>query len=70
MGTLRKKGLIGNKQGPQGPQKLCSLKSFKIQNSPPTRHFHSCNHNKWLPYQILVDKPVNNVQISPQTTNV
>ncbi len=26
-----------------------------------TGHFHSCNHQKWLPYQIIGDKTVKNV---------
>ena len=31
-----------------------------------TGHFHFCNHQKWLPYQILGGKTVKNVQIDPQ----
>ncbi len=40
-------------------------KSLKIQHSlHDTVNFHSCNHQTWLAYQILVK----NVQINPQTT--
>ncbi len=35
-----------------------------------TGHFHSCNHQKWLPYQILGGKTVKSVQIDPQTTDL
>ena len=35
------------------------------QPSTDTGHFHSCNHKKWLPYQILGGKIVKNVQIDP-----
>ncbi len=35
-----------------------------------TGHFHSCNHQKWLPYPILGGKTLNNVQIEPQTTEI
>ena len=39
------------------PQKLSALKSLKTQNPPnDTEHFHSFNHQKWLPYQILGGK--------------
>ncbi len=35
-----------------------------------TGHFHSCNHQKRLTYQILVGKPVKNVTIFQQTTKI
>ena len=49
----------------QGPQKLSSLKSLKIQDTPTdTVHFHSSNHQKWLPSQILT------TEISSKKQNV
>ena len=54
------------KQGPQGPQKLSSLISLKIHNSPnDNSHFRSCNYQKLRSYQILGGKTVKNVQINP-----
>ena len=53
------------KRGPQGPQKLSSLKSLK--NLADANHFHSFNHHKWLPYQIIGGKTAKNVQINSQT---
>ena len=49
-----------------------SLKSLKMQNSPGAHnsHFHSFNQRKWLPYKILGGKPVKNVKIDPQTTEI
>ncbi len=49
-----------------------SLNSLKIQNlqSIPTGHFHSSNHQNWLPYQILGSKAVKYVQIDLQTTEI
>ncbi len=35
-----------------------------------TRHFYSCNHQKWIPYQIIGGKTVMNVQIDTQTTEI
>ncbi len=32
--------------------------------------FHSSNHHKWIPYQILGSKTVKNVQIGQQTTEI
>ncbi len=40
---------------------LKTLKSLKIQNSPPIPDI--LNHKKWLPYQILGYKTIKNVQI-------
>ena len=42
----------------------------KFKNPDDTRHFHSSNHHKWLPYQILGGKTVNNVQIDQQTMDI
>ena len=44
-----------------------SLKSLKTHPHPltDTWHFHSCNHQKWLPKQILGGKTANSVQIDP-----
>ena len=53
------------KQGPQGPQKLSSQKSLKIQTPTDTGNLHSYIHQKWLPYQIPGIKAVKNVQIDP-----
>ena len=35
-----------------------------------TGHFHPCNHQKWLPYQILSSKTIKNVQIDPHTSKM
>ncbi len=35
-----------------------------------TGHFHSSNHQKRLPYQILGGKTVGDVQIDPQATEI
>ena len=35
-----------------------------------TGHFHSCNQQKGLPYQILGVETVKSVQIDPQTTKI
>ncbi len=32
--------------------------------------FHSFNHHKWRPYQILGGKTIKNVQIDPQTAEL
>ncbi len=37
-----------------------------LKKQGPQGHFHSCNHQKWLLYQIQGDKTINNVQIDPQ----
>ena len=34
------------------------------------QRFHSSNHHKWLPYQILGGKTVKNNQSDPQTTDM
>ena len=49
-------------QSPKGPRKLSSLETLKITGM--------CHETikKWLPYQILSDKTVKNVQIDQQTT--
>ncbi len=47
-----------SEQGPQGPQKLSSLKSFNIQNFPPIP-------GTFTPAAIISGKPVKNVQIDP-----
>ncbi len=42
------------------------------QNSKSTTDtglFYSCNHQKWLHYQIVGGKILQNVQIDPQTTD-
>ncbi len=55
------------KQGSHGSQKLSSIKSLKIENpTTDTGHIPSTNHQKNIPYQILGDKTVENVQIDPQ----
>ncbi len=49
------------KQGPQGPQKLSSLKLLVIEKKTPiTWNFHSCKHKKWLHYKILGEKTAKN----------
>ncbi len=55
---------------------IFSLVSFiSIYSFPSTKDinktieaqpFHSSNHQKWLPYQILGGKPVRDVNIDPQ----
>ena len=42
----------------------------KVNRTTETQHFHSSNHHKWLPYQILGGKTVKNVQRGPQTTEI
>ena len=39
-------------------------------NRTTESHFLSPNHHKWLPYEILGNKTVKNVQIDPQTTEI
>ncbi len=58
--------MIIKENGPQGPQKLSSLKTLKIQNP----HRYSCNHHKWLPYKIIFHRTVKNVKIDPQITEI
>ena len=41
-----------------------------IKEGPRGKHFHYCNHKKWLPLQIRGAKTVKNVQIDPQTTEI
>ena len=55
------------RQGPQGLQKLRSLKSRKIQNNPPTPDIFTT-----APIRIgfLIKKTVKNVQIDPKTTEI
>ena len=43
---------------------------LKKNSEPPvtdTDHIYLSNNHNWLPYQILGDKTVTNVQIDPQT---
>ncbi len=48
--------------------KLSSLKSLKIKKKPiDTGHIHSCNHHKWLSYEIQGGKSVKDVEIDEQT---
>ena len=48
---------------------LSFLKYLKIQIRPTNAGlFHSSNHQKWLPYQILGRKKVKNDQIYQQKT--
>ena len=47
--------------------KDCIQNRNRITEAQP---FHSSNHHKWLPRQILGGKTVKNVQISPQTTDI
>ena len=35
----------------------------KLNRTTKAQHFHSSNHHKWLPYQILSGKTVKNVKI-------
>ena len=60
------------KQGSQGLQKLGSLNSLKINLPHPIlKHGNvPLNHYKWLHYQILGVKTVNNVQIDPQIREI
>ena len=60
LATMKKKII------PQEPQKLSSRNHIKFRNLHRYRGFHSCNHRKWLSYQILCGKTVKNVQIHPQ----
>ncbi len=54
-------------QGPQEQQKSSSLKSPRILNTQPIPGiYYSCNHQKWLSYQILDNKTVNNDKSSHQ----
>ncbi len=54
-------------QGQQRPQKLNFLNHLKCHPLPTdTSRFNSFNPQKWLPYQILGGKTVENVQIDPQ----
>ena len=53
------------KQGPQGPQKLSSLKSLEIIKKT-LEH----GNKKWLPYKIIGATTVKKVQIDPQTTEI
>ena len=57
-------------QGPKGPPKLSSKNHLKLETPTDTEIFHSCNHNKWLPYQIVGGETVKNVQIDPKTTEI
>ncbi len=44
-----------------------SIKSLKNSRRPiDTGHFHSSNHQKWLPFQLLGGKTLRNVQIDQQ----
>ena len=54
-------------QGPRGSD-LSNHLDFKSFTN--IGHFHSCNHQKWLPYQILGCKTVMNVQIDSQKTKI
>ncbi len=42
----------------------------KAKNTTKAHLFHSSNHHKWLPYQILGGKTKKNVQIDSQTTDI
>ena len=57
-----------NKQGPQGPQKLSSLKSLKIRN--PHRTFSLLQPSEMASLSNSRWKPIKNVQIDPQATNM
>ena len=50
--------------------KLCLIEIKGPQNLEAqlssTKNFHSCNHQKLLPYQILGGKTEKNVQVDPQ----
>ena len=46
------------------------LKHVTFKTLTVTVHFHSCNHRKWLPCQILGGKLIKNVQIDQQTTEM
>ncbi len=57
----------------QGTQKLRSLKSLNIQNSPHRYRSFSLDPatiKKWLPCQNLGSKTVRNFQIDQQTTDI
>ncbi len=43
---------------------------FGLKTMSKGQAFHSSNHHKWLSYQILGGKTVQNVQIDPQTTEI
>ncbi len=68
--SYSKETIYADKKGPHGPQKLSSLKTLLIKKNIPHGYFHSCNHKKWLPYQILGGKTVKNVQIDLQTMKI
>ena len=59
-------GILYMKQGWQHPQKITYIKP----RCNYTRHFHSSHHHKWLSYQIICGKPVQNVEIDPQTKEI
>ena len=46
---------IGNLKYIEGHKKKDKI-NLKLKNSTVTGYFHSSNHKKWLPYQILGDK--------------
>ncbi len=48
-----------------------SALSYYLNSKPhtDTRHLLSCNHQKWLPYQIIGVKTVKNVQIDDSKIN-
>ena len=51
-------------------QRMYIGKINKNYRTKQAQFFHSSNHPKWLPYQILGGKTVINVQIDPQTTEI
>ena len=58
--------IIDLKQDPR----LAPLNHLKFKTLHGYRGFRSCNHQKWLPYQILCGKLAKNVIIDPQTTEM
>ncbi len=63
--NVRRSGKFYLKQSPQGPPKLSSLKSLKIQNPPPILDIYVATPAEmaFFLYKILGGKTVKNVQI-------
>ena len=61
------------KQGPQNHSSLArnTLKSLKTRERKKLKsEIGHLKHKKWLPYQILGDKTLEDVQIDQQTTEI